>query len=73
MAKKATKKVSASQANWPTSINLQERFPDEHARAGQLRYALTNNGAGRMDMATYREVPQTLVDAALAVEQSQAA
>jgi hypothetical protein len=66
MAKKATTSVtSKSNADWPESINLEERLPKGHESAGYPRYAFTRNGKGRMDMTTVREVPQPLVDAAL--------
>lgn len=67
-AKAAPATKSPAQGDWPESINLRERFPKGHERAGELRYALTKNGEGRMDMMTYRDVPQSLVDAALAAE-----
>lgn len=63
MAKKATK--NQPQFDWPESIDLSEKLPEEHERAGQLRYRITRNGRARMDMVTYQEVPQNLVDAAL--------
>lgn len=72
-AKKATQPAPATQANWPESINLNERFPAGHERAGQRRYGLTNGGKGRIDMMHYRDVPQALVDAALAAEAAQQA
>jgi hypothetical protein len=53
---------------WPESIDLHERFPEDHLQAGQLRYRLTRGGVGRIDMDTYREVPQQLVDQAIAAE-----
>lgn len=66
-AKKAAK-AAPTQVEWPASINLRERFPSGHVRAGELRYGLTKGGKGRIDMMSYRDVPQHLVDAALAVE-----
>jgi len=50
---------------WPTSINLAERIPQGQERGGELRYACTHNGTGRMDMMRFKDVPQHLVDAAL--------
>jgi hypothetical protein len=79
MAKTATKKtdqttiVASRKVDWPPSINLQERLPVGHKRAGDLRYARTNGGVGRMDMDNYQDVPQHLVDAALAAEAAEAA
>ncbi len=73
MAKTAAKKVkdaapAPTQIDWPESIDLGERIPQGHERAGERRYAQIHNGAGRMDMMRYREVPRHLVDAALAAE-----
>ena len=63
------KKVEAPEVAWPESINLDERLPVGHTHAGYARFGLIQNGAGRIDRLSSRQVPQHLVDGALAARE----
>lgn len=63
---KAQPKVhDATTCTWPATIDLKEKMPLDHVRAGDSRYGLIGpKGEGLIDRMTMLPVLQTLVDAA---------
>ena len=66
---KAQKNVPCDSQTLIDSIDLQEKMPVNHDRAGDCRYGHTGpTGEGRFDWMTLRLVPQHLVEAAMQKE-----